>query len=152
MNEGWGFELCSRHWEDSCEQNRWVLPSWSLQITETGSYNQQFHMCTDAKAEAPVLWPPNAKSWLIGKDPDAGKDWRQEEKGMTEDEMVGWHHQLNRHESEQALGVGEGQGSLVCCSPWGRKGPDTTERLNNNKHRHTQCVRLQYILKEQREN
>ena len=67
---------------------------------------------------------------LLGKDPDAGKDWRQEEKGMTEDEMVGWHHQLNQHEFEQALGVGDGQGSLVCCSPWGCKESDTTERLN----------------------
>ena len=63
---------------------------------------------TDAEAEAPILWPPDAKNWLVGKDPDAGKDWRQEEKGTTEDEMVGWHHQLNGHESEQALGNGEG--------------------------------------------
>ena len=71
-------------------------------------------------ADTPILWPPDAKSWLIRKDPDAGKDWRPE-KGMTEDEMVGWHHQLNGHEFEQALGVGVGQGSLVCCSPWGLK-------------------------------
>ena len=73
---------------------------------------------TDAEAETPILWPPDAKSWLIGKDPDAGKDWRQEEKGMTEDEIVGWHYWLNRHEFEQVLGVGDGQGSLMCCSPW----------------------------------
>ena len=85
---------------------------------------------TVAEAEAPILWPPEVKNWLIGKDPDAGQDWRQEEKGMTEDEMVGWQHRLNGHESEQALGVGDGQGSLVCCSPWGRKDLDTTERLN----------------------
>ena len=70
------------------------------------------------------------KNWLIEKDPDAGKDWRQEEKGTTEDEMVGWHHQLNGHEFEQAPGIGDGQGSLVCCSPWGRKESDTTEWLN----------------------
>ena len=70
------------------------------------------------------------QNWLIGKDPDAGKDWRQEEKGMTEDEMVGWHHRLNGQEFEQAPGVGDGQGSLMCCGPWGRKEPDTTERLN----------------------
>ena len=70
-----------------------------------------------------------AKNWLTGKDPDAGKGWRQEEKGMTEDEMVGWHHWLNGHEFEQALGVGDGQGSLVCCSPWGHKESDTTEWL-----------------------
>ena len=72
---------------------------------------------TDAEAEAPILWPPDAKSQIIGKDPDTGKDWRQEEKRMTEDEMVGWHHQLNGHKSEQTLGGGEGQGSLVCYSP-----------------------------------
>ena len=70
------------------------------------------------------------KDWLIGKDPDAGKDWRQEEKGATEDEMVGWHHQLNGNEFEQAPGIGDGQGSLVCCSPWGHKESDTTEQLN----------------------
>ena len=74
---------------------------------------------TDAKAETPILWPPDAKNWLIGKDPDAGKDWRQEKKGKTEDEMAGWHHQLDGHEFEQALGVGDGQGSLVCCRPQG---------------------------------
>ena len=76
---------------------------------------------TDAKAEVPILWPPDAKSWLIRKDPDAGKDWRQEEKGMTEDEMVGWHHQLNGHEFEQTLGDSEGQGSLACYGPWVQK-------------------------------
>ena len=85
---------------------------------------------TDAEAETPILWPPHAKSWLTGKDPDAGKDWRREEKGTTEDEVVGWHHWLDEHESEQALGVGDGQGSLACCSPWGHKESDTTERLN----------------------
>ena len=75
----------------------------------------------NAEAEAPILWPPGAKSQLIGKDPDAGKDWRQEEKGLIEDEMVGWHHQLNGHESEPTPGGGEGQGSLVWCSPWSCK-------------------------------
>ena len=72
---------------------------------------------TDVEAETPILWPPHAKSWLIGKDPDAGKDWRQEEKGMAENEMVGWHHRLHGHEFEQALGAGDGQGGLACCSP-----------------------------------
>ena len=76
---------------------------------------------TEAEVEAPILWPPNVKNWLIGKDLDAGKDWRQEEKGMTEDEMFGWHHQLNGHEFEQAPWDGEGQGGLKCCSPWGHK-------------------------------
>ena len=76
---------------------------------------------TDAEAETPILWPPDAKNWLTGKHPDAGKDIRLEEKGTTEDEMVGWHHQLDGHEFEQASGDGDGQGSLVCCGPWGDK-------------------------------
>ena len=81
----------------------------------------------DAESEAQILWPPDVKYWLIGKDPDAGKDWRQEEKGMTVDEMVGWHHWLDGHEFEQALGVSDEQGSLACCSPWGCKELDMTE-------------------------
>ena len=85
---------------------------------------------TDAKAETPILWPPDGKNWLIWKDHDAGKDWRQEEKGTTEDEMVGWHQRPNGHEFEWTLGVGNGQRSLVCCSPWGHRDSDTTERLN----------------------
>ena len=76
---------------------------------------------------------PDEKNWLVGKDPDAGKDWRQEEKELTEDEMVGWHHRLDGHEFEQALGVGEGQGSLACCHPWGHKESDTTELLNSTE-------------------
>ena len=81
---------------------------------------------TDAETETPILWPPDAKSWLIRKDPDVGKNWRQE-KGMTEDEMVGWYHLLSGHEFEQALGAGDRQGNLVCCSPWDHKESDTTE-------------------------
>ena len=84
----------------------------------------------DAEAETPILWPPDAKIWLLGKDSDAGKGWRQEEKGTTEDDMVGWHHWLDGHEFDQALGVGDGQGSLACCRPWCLKELDTTERLN----------------------
>ena len=84
---------------------------------------------TDAEAEAPIVWPSDVKNWLIGKDPDAGKDWRQEEKGMTEDEMVEWHHWLNGHEFEHAPEVGDGQGSLVWCSPQGCKMLDMTEQL-----------------------
>ena len=87
---------------------------------------------TDAKAEAPVLRPPDVKSWLTGKDPDAGKDGWQEEKRVTEDEMVRWHHRLDGHEFEQTLWDSEGQGSLVCCSPWGCKELDTAEWLSNN--------------------
>ena len=87
---------------------------------------------TDAEAEAPILWPLDVKNWLIGKDPDARKDWRQEGKGMTECEMVGWHHRLNGHEFEQAQGVGDGQGGLACCSLSGHKESDRTEQLNNN--------------------
>ena len=85
---------------------------------------------TDAEAETPILWPPDVKNWLTGKGPDAGKDWRQEENWPTEDEMVDWHHWLDGHEFEQALGVGDGQESLACCSPWGHKESDTTEWLN----------------------
>ena len=82
---------------------------------------------TDAEAETPIFWPPVTKNWLIWKDPDAGKDWRQEEKGMTEDEIVGWHHW---HQFEQAQRVGDRKGSLASCSPWGHKELDMTERLN----------------------
>ena len=84
---------------------------------------------TDVEAETPILWPPDVKSWLIGKDPDAGKDWGQE-KGTTEDEMFGWHHRLYGHGYGWIAGVGDGQGGLACCSSWGRKELDTTERLN----------------------
>ena len=84
---------------------------------------------TDVKAETPILWPPDVKSWLIWKDPDAGKDWGQEEKRMIEDEMVGWHHRLNGHEFGWTPGVGDGQGGLACCGSWGCKESDKTERL-----------------------
>jgi len=85
---------------------------------------------TDVEAETPILWPPAAKSWLIWKDPDAGKDWRWEEKGMTEGEMVGWHHWFNAHGFGWTPGVGHGQGGLACWGSWGREELDTTERLN----------------------
>ena len=85
---------------------------------------------TDAEAETPILWSPHAKSWLIGKEPDAGRDWGQEEKGTTEDEMTGWHHRLDGHEFGWTPRVGDGQGGLVCCNSWGRKESDTTEWLN----------------------
>ena len=82
---------------------------------------------TDGEAEIPVLWPPHVKSWFIGKDSDAGRDWGQKEKGMTEDEMAGWRHRLNGHEFGWTPGVGDGQGGLACCDSWGRKESDTTE-------------------------
>ena len=102
---------------------------------------------TDAEAEALVLWPRDGKNWLFGKDHDAGKDWRQEKKGSTEDNMVGWHHQLNGNEFEQAPGIDDGQGSLVFCSQWGHKESDTTE-LNWTEHMfivivpYAQCFRI----------
>ena len=95
-----------------------------------GDQSWMFIGRTDAEAETPILWPPDAKSWLTGKDPDAGKDWGQEEKGMAEDEMVGWHHQLDGHGFGWTLGVCDGQVGLACCGSWGRKESDTTEWLN----------------------
>ena len=104
-----------------CKEIQPVHPKGDQSWVFTGS--------TDAKAEIPILWPPDT-NWLSGKDPDAGKDWRWEEKGMTENEMVGWHHRLDGQEFEQALGVGDRQGSLLCCSLRGLKESDTNERLN----------------------
>jgi len=89
---------------------------------------------TDTAAETPILWPPHAKSWVIGKDPGAGRDCGQEEKVTTEDEMAGWHHELNGHEPGWTLGVGDGQGGLVCCDSWGHKESYMTERLNWSEH------------------
>ena len=102
----------------------------SNQVHPKGDQSWVFIGRTDVEAETPILWPPDVKNWLIWKDPDAGKDWGQEEKGMAEDEMVGWHHRLNGHEFGWTPGVGDGQGGLVCCSSWGHKESDTTEWLN----------------------
>ena len=96
-----------------CKEIKLVNPKWNQAWIFIGR--------TDTEAETPILWPPDAKSWLVEKDPDDGKDWRQKEKGMTEDEMVGWHHRLNGHEFEQALRVGDRQGSLAYYNPWGSK-------------------------------
>ena len=95
-----------------------------------GDQSWVFFGGTDVKAETPILWPPDAESWFIWKDPDAGKDWGQEEKGTTEDEMAGWHHQLNGHGFGWTLAVGDGQGGLVCCDSWGHKESDMTEWLH----------------------
>ena len=112
---------------DDREWDSWMesLTQWTWVWASSGTCWR-----TDAEDEAPILWPPDAMNWLVRKAPDAGKDWRQEEKGTTADEVVGWHHQLNAHEFEQPLGVGGGQGSLACCSPYGYKESDTTEQLN----------------------
>ena len=99
-------------------------------VNPKGNQSWIFIGRTNAEAETPTFWPPDAKSWLIGKDPDAGKDWRWEEKGTTEDEMVGWDHRLDGRGFRWTLGVGDGQGGLACCSSWGRKELDTTEWLN----------------------
>ena len=99
-------------------------------VNPKGNQSWIFIERTDVEGEAPTLWPPDAENWLTGKDPDAVKDWRQEEKVMTEDEIVGWHHWLNGHEFEQVLGVSDGQGSLACCSPCDHRELDMTERLN----------------------
>ena len=106
-----------------CKEIQLVRPKWNQSWIFIGRI--------DAEAETAILWPPDAKSWLIGKDPDAGENWRQEEKGTTEDETVGWHHRFDGLESEQALGVGDGQGRLVCCSPWDRRvGHNSVTELN----------------------
>ena len=99
-------------------------------VNPKGDQSWVFIGRTDAEAKTPILWPPHAKSWLIGKDPDAGRDWAQEEKGTREDEMAGWHHWLDGHEFGWTLGVGDGQGGLVCCNSWGCKELDMTEWLN----------------------
>ena len=103
----------------------------SQSVHPKGNQSWIFMEKTDAEADAPKLWPPDVKNWLIRKESDAGKYWRWEKRAI-EDKMVRWHHWLNGHEFGQTLGDGEGQGSLVCCSPWGHKQSDTTERLSNN--------------------
>ena len=134
-------------WELDCEEG-WVPKNWCFwtvvlektleslldckevqPVHPKGDESWVFIERNDAKAGTPILWPPHAKSWLIGKDSDAGRDWRQEEKRVTEDEIVGWHYQLDGHVFEQVLGIDDGQGSLACSSSWGRKESDTTEWL-----------------------
>ena len=147
-SQGCGFS--SGHvwiWELDCEES-WALKNWCFwtvvlektlespvdckeiqPVYSKGDQHWVFFGGNDAEAETPVLWPPHAKSWLIGIS-DAGRDWGQEEKGMTEDEMAGWYHWLDGHESEWTLGDGDGQGGLACCNSWGLKESDMTERLN----------------------
>ena len=135
MTQGWGSQLHKHQISMSpiYEKIRHT-PELFLEtkpVNPKGNQPWIFIGRTDAEAEAPILWPPDAKSWLFGKDPNAGKDWRQEEKWATEDEMVGWHHQLNRQEFEQAPATGDRQGSLVCWGAWGCKMSDTMEWLNS---------------------
>ena len=114
-----------------------------------GDQSWMFIGQTDDEVETPILWPPDAKSWLIWKDPDAGKDWRWDEKGTTEDEIVGWYHRLNGHEFGWTPGVGDGQGGLACCGSWGHKESDTTEWLNwteLNIFQSTISTLLEYFL------
>ena len=150
-SQGYGFS--SGHvwmWELDCEEG-WAPKNWCFwtvvlektlespldckeiqPVHSEGDQPWDFFGRNDAKAETPVLWPPHAKSWLIGKDSDGGREWEQEEKGTTEDEMAGWHHWLDGRESEWIPGTGDGQGGLVCCHSWGHKESDTTEWLNWN--------------------
>ena len=148
----WMWEL---DYKESWAQKNWCF--WTVVLEKTlespldfneiqpvhpkGNQSWIFIGRTDAEVEPPILWPPDAKKWLLGKGPNAGKHWRQQIKGAIEDEMVGWHHWLDGHKFEHALGVGDGQGGLACCSPWGRKESDTTEWLN-----WTDNVMLQFLL------
>ena len=137
-------------WELDCKES-WALKNWCFwtvvlektlenpldckeiqPVHSKGDQSWVFTGRTDAEAETPILWPPHAKSWLIGKDPDAGRDWGQE-KGTAEDEMAGWHYRLDGRELGWTLGVGDGQGGLACWDSWGCKELDTTERLNWTK-------------------
>ena len=146
-NQSYGFSS-SHMWVWELDQEGWVLKNWSFwavvlektlespldckeikSVNTKGNQSWIFIGRTDAEAETPISWPHDVKNWLLEKDPDAGKDWRQEEKGTTEDEMAGWHHRLDGRESEWTPGVGDGQGGLACCDSWGRKGPDTTDWL-----------------------
>ena len=150
-------------WELDCEES-WALKNWCFwivllektlaspldckEIQPVHSKRDQswvFIGRNDAKAETPLLWPPHAKSWLIGKDSDAGRDWGQEEKGTTEDEMAGWHYWLDGREFEWTPGVGDGQGGLACRNSWGHKELDTTEWLNSTELNVKRLFRYMYI-------
>ena len=149
-------------WELDCEES-WVPKKWcfwtvmlektlenlldSMEIQPVHPKGNQSWIFT-GRADAPILWPPDAKNWLICKNPDAGKDWRRKEKGMTEDKMVGWHHQLDGRDFEWTPGDGDGQGGLACCNSWGRKQSDTTEQLNWTELNWTLCKANQQHIPE----
>ena len=148
-SEGYGFSSSHvRMWELACEES-WAPKNWCFwtvvlektlesplnckeiqPVHPKGDQSCVFIGRTDAEAETPILWPHHVKSWLIGKDPDAGRDWEQEEKGTTEDEMAGWHHRLDGHGFGYTPGVGDGRGGLACCDSWGHKESEMTERLD----------------------
>ena len=155
-SQGYGFSsshvwMCELDCEESWAPKNWCF--WTVVLEKTsespldskeiqpvhsqGDQSWLFFGRNDAKAETPVRWPPHVKSWLIGKDSDAGRDWGQEEKGMTEDEMAGWHHRLDGREFGWTPGVDDGQGGLACCNSWGFKESDTTEWLNWTEHEYT---------------
>ena len=133
--ESWTVKKAERRRIDAFElwcRRRLLRVSWTARRSNQSILKKflPFFGRNDAKAETPILWPPHAKTWLIGKDSDVGRDWGQEEKGMREVEMAGWHQWLDGSESEWTLGVSDGQGGLACCNSWGRKESNTTERLN----------------------
>ena len=138
--ESWNIKKAERRRIDAFELWCWRrllrVPWWKEIQPVLKEISPEHSLEADAEAETPILWPPDAKNWLSGKDPDAGKDWRWEETRMTEDEMVGWHHWLNRHECELISGVGNEQGGLACCSSWCPKKLDTTEQLNWTEYLH----------------
>ena len=135
------FELLEKTLESSleCKEIQPVHPKWNQSWIFIGK--------THAEAETPILWPHDGKNWLLWQGYDAGKDWRQEEKGMIEDEMVEWHHQHDGHEFEQAPGAGDGQGSLECCSPWGHNKLDVTEWQNwTEKSQKLRCISIWSVI------
>ena len=135
-SQSYGFSSSQVQMWEIDHKEGWAPPNWCFwtvvledsweSLEQQGDQSWIFTGRTDAEAKAPILWLPDVKRWLIGKDPDAGKDWRQKEKSTAEDEMVGWYHQVDGHESEQTPGDSEGQGSLTPCSPWGCKESDMT--------------------------
>ena len=151
--ESWTVKKAEHRRIDAFELRCWrrlLRVPWTARGAKHSEGDQpwDFFGRNDAKAETPGLWPPHVKNWLIGKDSDAGRDWGQEEKGMTEDEMAEWHHRLDGCESEWTLGVGDRQGGLACCDSWGCKESDTTERLNWTEQTYVlENIQLHWLLK-----
>ena len=161
-SQSYGFSSSHVWMQELDYKESWMLKNWCFwtvvlektlenpldcqeiqQVHSKGDQSWIFIGRAHVEAKAPIFWPPDAKNWLIWKDPDVGKDWRQDEKGTTEDEMAGWHHWLNGRESGWTPGVGDGQGGLACCDSWGRKELNTTEWLNNKKKQFYTMVTLE---------